>query len=126
MAVKYHAKVERDGRFWLIHVVEIDRYTQARNLGEVHEMAADLVASMEDVDPAIVELEIETILPASVRRHLSRAEGLRREAYERNSQAAQESREAARELVGEYRLTLREAGTLLGISRQRVQQLVRS
>ena len=124
--MKYHARAERDGRFWLIHVAEIDRYTQARSLGEIQEMAADLVASMEDVDPAAVEVEIETVLPASVRRHLSRAEGFRREAYEQNALAAQESREAARELVGEYRLTLREAGTLLGISRQRVQQLVRS
>jgi hypothetical protein len=36
----------RDGRFWLIHVPEIDRHTQARHLREIDTMARDLVAVM--------------------------------------------------------------------------------
>ncbi len=30
----YHARVVRGDVFWLVHVPEIDHYTQARNLGE--------------------------------------------------------------------------------------------
>ncbi len=31
----YHARVSRGDVCWLVHIPEIDHYTQARNLGEV-------------------------------------------------------------------------------------------
>jgi hypothetical protein len=40
----YTYNVTRDGRFWLIHVPELDRFTQARNLREVDEMVVDLIS----------------------------------------------------------------------------------
>ncbi len=40
----YHARVVRGDVFWLVHVPEIDHYTQARDLGEVEPMARDLIA----------------------------------------------------------------------------------
>ena len=55
----YHATAERDGRFWVIHVEEIERWTQARSIAEVDEMARDLVAVMTDVDPDEVVVYVE-------------------------------------------------------------------
>lgn len=54
----YRAKVSRDGKFWLIYVPKIDRWTQARNLGEVETMARDLIAIMDEVRPDSFELAI--------------------------------------------------------------------
>ena len=44
----YHVRVERDEKHWMLHVPEIGRVTQARNLREVEPMARDLIAVMEE------------------------------------------------------------------------------
>jgi hypothetical protein len=119
----YHAHVERGDRYWLIHVREVDRWTQARHVREVEEMARDLVAVMLEIDPDSFELEVAYQLPASVERHLAEAARLRRESDAAKSAAAVESRAAARELI-ESGMPLRDAAQLLGVSYQRVHQLV--
>jgi hypothetical protein len=43
----YRVDVERDGRFWLIHVPAVERWTQARNVREIEPMARDLIAIMD-------------------------------------------------------------------------------
>ncbi len=81
----YHAHVERDGQFWLIHVPEVDRWTQARNLGEVETMARDLVAVMTGSDPASVQIDVAVTLPAAATEHLRMASELRETAARANS-----------------------------------------
>lgn len=120
----YHARVQRGERYWLVYVPEVDRWTQARHLREVEEMARDLVAVMDDVDPDSFELEVEVELPESVRRHLAEAGRLRDEAARATSAAAEEARAAARELHDDAHLPLRDVGKLLGVSYQRAHQLV--
>lgn len=121
--VAYTATAERDGRFWLVHVPAVDRWTQARSLREVEAMAKDLVAVMLDVDPESVRVDLEIRLPASVQEHLEAAKRLRDVAAEANSAAARESRAAARSLADQG-MTMRDIGAALGISHQRVAQLV--
>lgn len=41
----YEITVERDGRFWLIHVPEIGQHTQAANLDHAGIMARDVIAA---------------------------------------------------------------------------------
>lgn len=55
----YHATAERHGRFWLVHVKEVDRWTQGRTLAEAEEMARDLVAVMRNVEPDKVDVVLE-------------------------------------------------------------------
>ncbi|WP_078309207.1 hypothetical protein [Mycobacterium sp. 96-892] len=55
----YNIQVTRDGKWWMIHVPEIDQLTQARHEGEVEQMARELIASwldtpMEDVAVQII------------------------------------------------------------------------
>ncbi|MEN4420659.1 hypothetical protein [Mycobacteroides chelonae] len=45
----YDIQVTRDGKWWMINVPEIDQLTQARNEGEVEEMARDLIAVHQDI-----------------------------------------------------------------------------
>lgn len=54
----YTANVTRDGRFWHIHVPEIDRVTQARTWDEVELTARDLIACITNADPAAIDLEV--------------------------------------------------------------------
>ncbi|CPV99762.1 hypothetical protein P5V67_01360 [Mycobacteroides abscessus subsp. abscessus] len=45
----YGIQVTRDGKWWMVNVPEIDQLTQARNEGEVEEMARELIAVHQDV-----------------------------------------------------------------------------
>lgn len=118
----YHARVERGERYWMIYVPEVDRSTQARKLSEVDEMARDLVAVMEDLDPDSVDIDVSYVLPTDVVIELSHADELRKQAADANSAAAQSSRTAVRKLLARG-VSQREAATVLGMSFQRVHQL---
>lgn len=119
----YTAEVERDGRFWLVWVPEVERVTQARNLREVEPIARDLVAMMLEIAPDSFDLEIHIKLPADVAEHLSAAQRLREESARANSAAAEEARAAAQALA-EAGLPLRDIGIALGVSHQRAHQLL--
>lgn len=121
----YTARVTRDGRFWLIHVSEIDHYTQARHLREVDAMAKDLVAVMTDQDPSTVDVVVDIQMPDDVAAHLARAAELRERSRRAQAEAAAELRQAARELKGTG-MPLRDIGQLLDVSYQRAHQLVSS
>jgi DNA-directed RNA polymerase specialized sigma24 family protein len=121
----YHAQVTRDGKFWLIRIAEIGRSTQALRYRDVQTMAGELIEIMEGLGSQDYELNIRVHLPSSVQDHLARAEVLRAEAGRKQSEAAAESRAAVRELLAEG-LSQREAGEILGLSFQRVNQLVKS
>lgn len=121
----YHAEVTRDGRFWLIRIPEIDRSTQALHYKDVPTMASELIEIMEGLGSEDYNLHLKVHLPSSVEDHLARAEVLREEAIQKNAEAASESRAAVRELLAEG-LSQREAGEVLGLSFQRVNQLANS
>lgn len=121
----YHAEVSRDGRFWLIRVPEINRSTQALRYKDVPAMTGELIEIVAGLGDQDYDLAITVRLPSSVRDHLARAEVLREEAGRKNSEAAAESRAAVRELIAQG-LSQREAGEVLGLSFQRVNQLAKS
>ncbi|WP_446223521.1 type II toxin-antitoxin system HicB family antitoxin [Nocardia sp. IBHARD005] len=121
--MKYTAHAERDGRFWLIHVPEIDQWTQARNLREVESMARDLVATMLEANPNSFEVEVEVELPEAVRAEWEESKRLLTKVDEIKASAAAAAQRAARRLADEG-LTLREIGQVLGVSFQRAGQLL--
>lgn len=49
MATEYSAIVSRGDQYLLVHVPEIDQWTQARTVDEIVPMATDLVATWLDV-----------------------------------------------------------------------------
>lgn len=118
----YHATVERDGRFWFVQVDGVG-VTQARHLRELDSMTRDLIACAVEVDADAVEVDYDLRLPASVDAHLEEARRLRAESAEARSAAAEEVRAAAR-LLSEAGLTVRDIGQALGVSYQRVHQLL--
>lgn len=121
----YHAEVTRDGKFWLVRIPEINRSTQALRYRDVPVMASELIEIMEGLDSEDYDLHLTVQLPNGVRDHLARAEVLREEADRMKAEAAAESRAAVRELLAQG-VTQREAGELLGLSFQRVNQLAKT
>ncbi|MGH2627040.1 MAG: type II toxin-antitoxin system HicB family antitoxin [Anaerolineales bacterium] len=123
MAATYHAMVRRSGRFWSVHVPEIERWTQARHLRELNAMTEDLVELMTGAEAGSFTVLYDIELPESVQEHLARAERLRSESAKAQAEAAAEVRAAARALH-DSGLSLRDVGRILGVSYQRAHQLV--
>lgn len=121
----YHVRVERGDRYWLVHVVELDRWTQARTLRDVEPMARDLVATMADAAPDSFDLTTDIALPDEVTTHLKLAEQLREQSRQAQASAAAEVRQAAR-LLSEQGMSMRDVGAALGVSYQRAHQLISS
>lgn len=70
-----------------------------------------------------VALDIDPRLPDSVQRHLDSARTFRRQESDARSAAVQETHAAAQELHS-MGLALRQIGEVLGVSRQRVHQML--
>ena len=127
----YRAIASRDERWWLVRIPGLGNdpedglYTQARSLAEVEPMARDLIAVWLDAPEDSFGVQVEVKLPDTVRYHLELCNKLRKEAAAAQAAAAEQYRRAAIELK-EDGLTVRDIGIALGISHQRVQQLVSS
>jgi hypothetical protein len=117
-----------DGAWWAIDVVKglpKNRvvHTQARRINEVGTMVRDAVSLLLDVDPDSFDVAIEYRLPTTLQKSVdlfTKAEELDR--VVRSETAIARSRAAAGLVAAG--LTFREAGDLLGVSFQRVKQLV--
>jgi hypothetical protein len=106
-------------------VPEIDVVGQARTLASAAGTARTLIALWLDVDPETISVEMDysridsdvLTLMRQARANQARADAISRE-------AAKTWRQAARKLVHDDRLSLRDAAIVLGVSYGRVQQLV--
>lgn len=125
IAATYHVRAERSGRFWAVHVTDLDLWTQARHLRELEVMARDLIAGQLDVSENSFELDVDIVTPPAAAEHLARSAELAAEAELTRARATAEIRAAAR-LLHDGGLAMRDVGELLGLSHQRVQQLLAS
>lgn len=121
----YDITVERDGRWWMITVPEIDQVTQARRVSEIEDMARSLIAISTDTPLSEVGVKVASIVLPGIGDVLDtahRIEELRHRAEDLESQASDAAKQYARTLTGEG-VPVRDAATLLGVSPQRVSQL---
>ena len=87
----YKVEVEREGKWWMIRVPDIDGLTQARRINEIEEMARSLIAvstdsPLDEVAVEIVAIRMESsrfreLLDAArdTRHRRDRVQGLERE-----------------------------------------------
>jgi predicted RNase H-like HicB family nuclease len=121
----YHAVTRRSGDWWAIEVPDLPGvFSQARRLDKVEGMARDAIAGVLDVDPGSFDVTVETDLPDSLAASVRAALDARRDAEAARRDADAKIRRIAALLVKEEHLSLRDAGRLLGISHQRVDQLL--
>lgn len=128
MSQKYDVVITRDGRWWMVAVPAIDGLTQARRLSEAGDMARELIALETGVALESVEVDVHVRLAEGEEDLAGRAAGIkaaRAEAEAAEARAVAESARLARELA-EKNVPVRDIGTLLDLSYQRVSQLVNS
>ena len=124
MKPTYTAVCERAERWWAIRIEELPGvFTQVRRLDQAEAMARDAIAQMLGVRGETFEVDVQPVVPTDLRRLVAEARTARSRSEEASEAAARATRVAAAELVRRG-LTLREAGVLLGLSHQRIAQLV--
>jgi len=119
----YEAELTREGKWWLIAVDGIGM-TQARSLKEARVMAMDMIALAKNVPSEIVDVELRPKLDAELEAEVYLARSAIRDLDEQQQVVAASSRRVARKLVHTAGLTGRDAAVVLGISPQRVSQLL--
>ncbi len=111
-----------DGSWWVLDVPGYGA-TQCKRLSQAPRMARQLIADLDDVDPAGVAVDVDACVP-----HVS--EQLKRIARAQQAAEAATRREAAarRRLVRELRdrgLSQHDIAAVAGVSRPAVQKLLR-
>jgi hypothetical protein len=99
-------------------------HTQGRTLETVKARMVEAVEALLDVGRGGFEL-VETVkLPLAVRRKVAARKAAEQRARAATTRVTRTSKQAAEALVG-LGLSLRDAGTILGVSRQRAEQILR-
>lgn len=122
----YRVDVTREDGWWVMHA-RIPRtiiYSQTRSITDIDFMIRDAIAGALGSDPASFEVDLSFDLAADVADLVHRANEAAAEAAEVQARASRESRAAVQALRDEG-LTLKEAGYFLGVTPQRVAQLLK-
>ena len=121
----YRVDVVRSGDWWAITVPSLPGvFSQARRLAQVPSMAREAIAMMLGINVADVgSIEVDVQPPEGVADLLTEARQATAIADEASATATDARRRAAR-LLHEAGLPMREIGELVGVSHQRVSQIL--
>ncbi len=123
----YRVEAERSGDWWAITVPSLSGlFSQAKRLDQVEATAREAIAMMLDTDESSVGLiEVAVTPPAAVvnlMAELKKSVAVASEA----SHAAATTRRRVAQLMRDEGLPMRDVGELLGVSHQRVSQILAS
>ncbi|MBI4259862.1 MAG: type II toxin-antitoxin system HicB family antitoxin [Actinobacteria bacterium] len=121
----YRVDVRRDETgAWIADVPDVPGcHSYGRTLRQVRTRIREALALWVD-DAESAELDWRVHLPAEARGELRAAHTSRERASQAQEEAQARVASAAQELVGRFGLSLRDAAELMGLSHQRVQQVL--
>jgi predicted RNase H-like HicB family nuclease len=121
----YRVVAERSGKWWAAHVPEVTGvHTQARRLEQVEAEAREAIALMLDVEPESISVRVEPRLPDDVSALVAAVAAAHAAAEDAQVKEREAAHEAARALIVDLGLPQRDAGKILGVTHQRVQQIL--
>ena len=126
MEVKtYTVTTERSGNWWAFSVPEIPgAHGQARRLEQVRDEARDVISMMLDAEPDSFDVSLSVKLDPRIEHALAEAKAARQE-FDTYQRVAQEKLRFAAEQIKEVGgLTVRDIGSLLDVSFQRISQIL--
>ena len=124
----YKARAYRDGDWWAVEITEglpdnMLGVTQTRRLTNAEQAARDVIADLLEVGTDTIDVHLHLDTPVAVKKTQRRLELLEADLDAARQAQKRARRELAAAAINEG-LTMREAGLLLGVSHQRVKQLI--
>lgn len=117
---------ERGRKRWILQCVEFPgAISEVTHLAQAEAAIREAIAWVATMSADAFDVRVVPQVDESVRRHLEHAAELRETADRALADARAESRAAARELAAAD-IPLRDVGRVLGVSHQRVHQLIHS
>lgn len=121
----YTVRYERDDADWWVATVKEVRgcHTQGRTIEQARRRIREALSLfVDDADDA--ELVDSVVLPANAKALLKQVRATRKKAEEEAIKLQSSAAKAAKVLTKDVGVSVRDAGELLGLSHQRVQQLL--
>lgn len=119
----YIVDAEHTGEWWVLQCREHPgAITQVRRLDQASQIV-EAIAFVAGTDPESIAIRVEPRLPDEVAQLVASTLSLRRRARELEVSVSHDMRRSARELIA-HGLSQRDAAVILGVSYQRVHQLV--
>jgi predicted RNase H-like HicB family nuclease len=123
----YNGDFHREGDVWVAEVREVPQaHTYGRTLARTRAHLREALALVLDVDEDSFELSVSVQLEDGVGELVEIAAAARREAEKLAEQSRVATEDAAFALVHDAKLSRRDAAVALGMSYQRVDQLVQA
>ncbi|MWV49429.1 XRE family transcriptional regulator [Rathayibacter sp. VKM Ac-2803] len=121
----FTATAVRDGRWWLVTILELDTVGQARSVGEVSAVAVEVAALFLGVPEEDVAVAVTVHITPEAEELWREAEAAERESREAQERSASARRRAVA-IARADKYSLDAAAAAFGVSRTRVQQLERA
>jgi DNA-binding CsgD family transcriptional regulator len=122
MTDTYTVTAKRWARGWELHVEGVG-VTQAPSLSKAEAIAREYIAFALDIDEKALEVDVVPQLDSVLAEQVKTARAQVRDAERRQREAAAKQREVAKQL-GQSGLSGREIAAVLGLTPQRVSQLI--
>jgi predicted RNase H-like HicB family nuclease len=123
--VKLTAVYDYNDNAWIVELAEDPRvHSWGKSLAEARRHIRDAAALWFESDPSALEIRDEVKLPGPSQEVVEHAAKVRAELEQLQERTQDALAEAARMLTQDYRLSMRDAESILGISHQRVDQLL--
>jgi hypothetical protein len=122
---EYKIEIERDGRWWMVRIPELDGLTQARRLAEASLMGREWIAVSigTPIDDITVHITSITVPGAGdIQAGAASIHDLREAARRAESTAAEEMRHYV-QVVNQADIPVRDVAFLLDVSPQRISQI---
>ncbi len=121
----YTARLEREkGGRWTVELAEEPRvHTWAKTVDQALARVREAAVLWFEVDEDEIELDPQPVLPKTTARTVAQARQARQEARNADRRAVEQNKKAAAALTARG-ISMRDAAAILGISHQRVHQLL--
>ena len=125
--MRYDITVTREGKWWMVNVPAIDGLTQARRLSEIKDMAVSLISITLDLPPSQVGVNVVAMIVdgTDLMKLRQQIDTERDAARDAERKVAALTADLVRKLNADH-VPLRDIGEAVGVSFQRVHQLLRA
>ncbi len=123
----YTVTARRTGDWWALEVPGVPgAHSQCKRLDQAADMAREAIAMVLDTDEADIEVEVHPQLPPKMDELVASFRRARAAQEDAMRRAQQEQSEALHDLVSDCHLSYRDVGQLVGLSHQRVSQVLKA